>query len=288
MADKNTGFWPGLIVVLGLLMFFGGILWLSGRNVLINRDYRLYFEFSDISGLRNQSPVAMRGYQVGRIADVTFGKESIRVAVDIKKKFAIPADSQVEIITLNFIGEKAVSIIPGVSRDNLQPGAALKGKNKDLMIMAANLLAKVKSKIDEANLDAVIGKAKESMDSLLALVRNVNAKVGSLDMDLYNRRVEDIGRVSRELSDFLTSVSGDTKKVGAAAGESLEKFNQTLAQANQALDRLTDLSAEIKGAAQSINRPEIFDGLSQTLRELKDFLADIKKNPKKYVRFSIF
>ena len=59
------------------------------------------------------------------------------------------------------------------------------------------------------------------------------------------------------------------------------------------------LSAEVRAITQQLNRGEgtagqllqnreFFDNLARTIAELNEFLADIKKNPKKYVKFSIF
>lgn len=288
MADKNKGFIPGVIVFSALIIFFGGILWLSGKSIFFSGNYRVYMEFADVSGLRNQMPVAMRGVQVGWIRDVTFGKEAVKVAADIKRKFSIPVDSQVEITSLNLIGEKAITITPGQSPVAVQPGATLQGTNKDIMIVASSILAQAKTKIEDVHFENIIRKATDSIDSLLTLVRNMNTRVEKLDMDLYNRRVDDIGLASQELRRFVNSLSGETKKVGQETGESLEKFNQTLEGVDQALQRLADLSSEIKSVAQKIDRTDIFNNLSQTLQELNAFLADIKKNPKKYVKFSIF
>jgi phospholipid/cholesterol/gamma-HCH transport system substrate-binding protein len=288
MADKNPGFLPGLIVFFALVIFFGTILGLTGKNILIGRNYQVYFEFADISGLRNQGPVAMRGFQVGKVKDVTFMKDSVRVAADIKKKFRIPIDSRVEITTLNFIGEKAVSITPGVSEEFLKPGAVIKGANRDIVAQTANILAALKNRIEGGDLDHALQKASESISSMLAFVRTLNEKANKLNIDLYNRRVEDIGQASRQLRDFFKSAQGETQTIARETEDSLARLNEILDHVGQTLEKLSSLSAEIKVTAVKVNQTDIFGNLNQTIQELQNFLADIKKNPKKYVRFTIF
>jgi phospholipid/cholesterol/gamma-HCH transport system substrate-binding protein len=288
MASKNNTFVLGLIVFAALLIFFGSILLLSGRNILLGRYYRIYFEFPDIVGLRNQAPVAMRGYQVGWVKDVMFLKNRVRIAVDIKKKFKIPADSQVEIISLNFIGEKAVSIKPGVSSEFLQRGALIRGENKDLMTLATNILHTAKEKIERGEIDKVIQKAKDSVDAVLGLVRTVNSQVEKLDIAQFNRQVEEVGRAGRELRNFAAEAQASAEKFSSKSGQSLDKFNETLGNVDAALQQLTDLSEEIKKLTSGIDRGDVFGNLNQTVQELRTLLADIKKNPKKYVKFSIF
>jgi phospholipid/cholesterol/gamma-HCH transport system substrate-binding protein len=288
MADKNPGFLPGLIVFFALVIFFGTILGLTGKNILIGRNYQVYFEFADISGLRNQGSVAMRGFQVGKVKDVTFMKDSVRVAADIKKKFRIPIDSRVEITTLNFIGEKAVSITPGVSEEFLKPGAVIKGANRDIVAQTANILAALKNRIEGGDLDHALQKASESISSMLAFVRTLNEKANKLNIDLYNRRVEDIGQASRQLRDFFKSAQGETQTIARETEDSLARLNEILDHVGQTLEKLSSLSAEIKVTAVKVNQTDIFGNLNQTIQELQNFLADIKKNPKKYVRFTIF
>jgi len=288
MAKKNNGFIPGVIVFIALVIFFGTILGLTGKNILISKNYRVYFEFPDISGLRNQGNVALRGFQVGKVKDVTFTKGSVKVGVDINRKFRIPIDSRIEIITLNFIGEKAVSITPGESPEVLKPGGVLKGANKDIVAQAGNILSALKMRIEGGDLDKVVQKATDSIDSMLKVVKTMHDKVQKLDIDLYNRRVEDIGQASRQLKEFLVSTQAEVQKIESETRGSTEKFNLTLEKVDQALKQLADLSAEINVSAQTVNRTDLFGKLNQTIQEMQAFLADIKKNPKKYVRFSIF
>lgn len=288
MANKNPAYWAGLLILLALVIFFGTILGLTGKNVVLGRNYRVYFEFPDISGLRNQGNVALRGFQVGKIKDVTFTKESVLVGADIKKKFRIPVDSRVEITTLNFIGEKAVSITPGVSPEFLKPGAVIKGVNKDIVAQASTILTAMRRRIEGGDLDHVLTRVSDAVNAMLTFVRNLNAKAGKLDFDMYNRRIEDVGEASRQMKEFFASAQGDTKTFVANTEASLEKLNETLEQVNRTLENLSSLSTEIKSSAQRVNDTDVFGNLSQSIKELQAILADIKKNPKKYVRFSIF
>lgn len=288
MASKNNTFQLGLIVFFAMVIFFGGLLLLTGKNILIGRNYRIYLEFPDIVGLRSQAPVTMRGYQVGWVRDVAFQRDHVRVAVDIRKKFRIPTDSRVEIISMNFIGEKAVAIKPGVSPQALERGALLKGENKDMMTLATNILHATKEKIEKGELDTVIREAKESVEAILSMVRTINGKVEKLDIAQFNRQVEEIGRASKGLRTFAANAQTDLEKFSSNGGRSLEKFSETLENVDTALSQLTDLSAEIKSLTAQVDRGDVFGNFNQTVQELRALLVDIKKNPKKYVKFSIF
>ncbi len=299
MSHRHTGYVPGLIVFIALVLFFAGILWLSGRAIIFSPDYRYYFDFADVVGLRDKAPVYMRGYRVGWTKAVDFREDVVRVTVDIKKWFRFPEDSRISIATLNFIGEKAITIEPGESERLLDPGAAIVGENKDLMTLAARILSQAQAKIEAGDLDEVLSKVSASMDGVLDTVHTMKAQIDRLDVAMYNRQVLSLGEASDELKSFMKAAGQDTRRVAQESRDSLERFNRTLEAVDSAIDRLGRLSAEVGSVAQRLNRGEgtagqllqnreFFERLNQTLVELNAFLADIKKNPKKYVKFSIF
>lgn len=299
MSNKNKGFIPGLIVFLALMIFLVSLLWLSGKAVIISSDYRYYVEFDDVVGLNDMSPVYMRGYRVGWTKEIEFREDSVRVTVDIKKQYRFPDDSRVEISTFNLLGEKAITIQPGQSPKFLEEGAVVKGENKDLMTMAAKILTTAKDKLEAGELDGIIRKVSESLDGTVEAVNRMKNQIERLDVAMYNRQVLRLGEASDELRGFIAAAQQDTRRVAQAGQESMERFNQTLEQVDAVLENLGQVASEVRYIAQRLNRgegtagqllqnKEFFVSLNLTLAELNAFLVDIKANPKKYVKFSIF
>jgi len=292
MTYKKMSYISGLIVFFSMVIFFGSILWLSGQQILFSKKYIVYFKFSDVVGLRDRSPVYMRGYRVGWTKDVFFEENGVRVRVDIKNKFRIPIDSKIEINTLNLIGEKAVTIEPGNSTTYLKPNGILKGQNRDIMIIAKKILIAAKDKFESGELDVRIEDLGKTIDSFIQLIRTVNRSLEKVDIDMYNRQIATVGEAGKELRNFLQEAKIDTHQLVTDSRLTLEKIDNAIAQ-------LTDTSREIKTISQKINEgqgtagellhsKELINNINQTIKELNQFLTDIKKNPKKYVRFSIF
>lgn len=299
MSNKRIGFVPGLIVFVAVVIFLVSLLWLSGNAILFSPDYRYYFEFDDVVGLRDHAPVHLRGYRVGWTKDVEFKEDVVRVTVDIKKKYRFPMDSQIEISTINFIGEKAITILPGKSSQPMEIGATLRGQNKDLMTQAAKILNSVRAKLADVQLNQVIDKISSSLDGVLNAVGQMKLKIDKLDVSMYNQQFLRLGEASNEFKAFMAAAQQDSRRISQAGQEGLEKFQQTLEQVDETLQSLNQLSREVRYIAQRLNQgegtagqllhnQEFFDKLTRTLEELNLFLADIKKNPKKYVKFSIF
>jgi len=289
----------GLIVFLAAIVFLFGILWISGNQILFSNEYKLDILFDDAVGLQDQAPVFMRGYKIGSTKEVNFEEEKIRVTVAIDKRFRIPGDSKVEINMLNFLGEKGIMVLPGVSRKYLQPNSVVSGENKDLMSMAKNILFTAREKLKEGDLNRVIARISESVDSLSNLLIKINTKVDNLDMALYNRQISELGQAGKGLKEFLEVAQGETQSISVESRVSMDKFNQTLDQVNDTLEQLAVLSSELSDIARDINTGRgtagellqnkvYIESLNETIKQLTAFLEDIRENPKKYVKFSIF
>ena len=299
MTDKKMAFISGLIVFVVGIFFLFGILWLSGNQLFFGDEYKLRVLFDDAIGLTDQTPVFMQGYRIGSTKEVRLEKKTIRVTMSVKKKIKIPSDSTFEINTLNFLGEKGIMISPGDSDRYLEPNAEVKGTNNDLMVLAKNVLFAAKEKIEEGNLDQAVSKISESVDSFRSLVENMNSKVDGMDMDLYNRQIREVGGAGKVLREFLDVARTETVNLSSESRMTLDKFSQTMDQINETLVQLSALSSDLSEIVRDINmgrgtagqllqNREYIENLNETIRQLTLFLEDIRKNPKKYVKFSIF
>ncbi|MBN1223520.1 MAG: MCE family protein [Candidatus Aminicenantes bacterium] len=299
MNDRKMTYISGLIVFIAGVLFLICILWLSGNQLFFSDEYKLHVRFEDAVGLTDQAPVFMRGYRIGSTKQVTLEKKTILVTIQVKKSARIPSDSQFEINTLNFLGEKGIMIFPGDSDQILDPGTTVNGTNKDLMALAKNILFAAKEKIEQGNLDQAVAKLSESVDSFRGLIGNMNAKVEGMDVNLYNRQIREIGGAGKELQEFLDVARTETMNLSSESRMTLEKFSRTMDQVNDTLGQLSALSSDLSEIARDINmgrgtagqllqNREYIESLNDTIRQLTLFLEDIRKNPKKYVKFSIF
>lgn len=299
MTYKKMSYIAGLIVFLAAIVFLFGILWLSGNQIFFSNEYKLDILFDDVVGLQDQSPVFLRGYRIGSTKEVEFEEEKIRVTISVDKRFRIPADSKVEINMLNFLGEKGIMVLPGYAKEYLKPNSVITGENKDLMSLAKNILFTTKEKVEEGDLNRVIANISESVESLSKLLGTVNTKVDNLDIALYNTQIMELGQAGKGLKEFLDVAQGETQNFSAESRMSLDKFNLTLDQVNDTLEQLAALSSELSEIARDINtgrgtagellqNKAYIESLNDTIIQLTAFLEDIRENPKKYVKFSIF
>lgn len=141
-------------------------------------------------------------------------------------------------------------------------------------------------------LETKLKEVSKAVEDFRTLMHGMTRTVKKIDLDMVNRQIKTIGEAGRDLKAFLTTAGEDTHQFATESSESLKRLNRTLAE-------LSGTSAEIQDIARKINRgqgtagelitdKEFLEKINRMLAGLNEFLADIKKHPKKYVRFSIF
>ena len=292
MKYKKMSFISGVVIFFSFVIILVTILWLADKRIFFTSDYKIFVKFDDVIGLRDHSQVYMRGYRVGWTKGVKFEKDGVVVRVDVKKKYRIPADSKFEINTLNFMGEKAITIKPGISDEFLQAGDLVKGKNKDIMIEAKEILDTIKERIKKKNFEDKIAKVSRSLDLLHNALVKINDRIDKVNVAEYNRQIKKIGEAGDNLTLFIKDARKELNVTAEKGRESIEKVDklvENLSNLTKKLDEISDKLNNGKGSAgKLLNDEKYIENLNKTIEELKNLITDIKKNPKKYVKLSIF
>ncbi|MEL7330400.1 MAG: MlaD family protein [Cyanobacteria bacterium J06559_1] len=102
----------GLLILLGIGLFGGLVLWLRGFNPA-KRPYRLTAEFVDTTGVQVGTSVLYRGVPVGRVVAINAASNSVDVEIEIiEKGLRMPSDVLIETVESGLIGEMFIEITP--------------------------------------------------------------------------------------------------------------------------------------------------------------------------------
>ena len=102
----------GLLILAGVGLFGGLILWLRGFNPS-NRSFSVLVEFATTGGVQPGSPVRYRGVTVGRISRISPNPNGVAIQIDIAPAdLIIPRDSEVTVNQSGLLGETVLDIIP--------------------------------------------------------------------------------------------------------------------------------------------------------------------------------
>ncbi len=282
----------GAIIFISFAVLMISVIWLAEQRIFFTRDYVVYVKFDDVVGLRDHSQVYMRGYRVGWTKDVEFLPDGVRVRVDVNKKFRIPKDSRWEIHTLNFMGEKSITVQPGVSGDALRSGDQVPGLNKDMVSLAQNILEEIRAKIAGGDWDVRLRTLGDSLDKLHGLLVKGERKIDELDIASLNRDLKALGDLTAELRTAGADFRRELAETGRAGRESLGKIDGAVEQAGALAARLDGIAGKIErgegSAGALVNDRAVVEDVRATLKELQTLLGNISRNPKKYFKFSIF
>ena len=125
MANKYTmEISVGVFVFITLLCVGYLTIQLGQMQFLGSNYYTVNARFNNVSGLGVGNEVRISGVQVGRVQDIDLDTKLYRVKVSmgIEKDVKLSKDSSASIKTSGLIGDKFISITPGGSPENLQPG----------------------------------------------------------------------------------------------------------------------------------------------------------------------
>ena len=297
---KNQELWVGLFVILGTLVTLYLLLTLTDAAMFRGR-YIVTSTVKDASGVRKGDPVQMRGVGIGRVQKFIIHDSGVTVYLEIEGEYnTISTDSHVELVSAGLLGGMVARVIPGTGTEMARNGSELAGEVPATMQ-------------DQA--DDIAGEAKKTMtqvQNLLSdpMIKDTHASVAELD------------RLLKRLSSIATEQQAELKTLTAsmkAAAVNVEKATSR-EEIDRAMKHLDSLSAAADRTAATVEKSTkaldvvlgriergegtlgkmstddvLYTNLNKTLEsvnatslEMKNLLADLKANPKKYLKVSVF
>jgi len=127
-----------------------------------------------------------------------------------------------------------------------------------------------------------LGRITGNTERLTASASSTLARVDSATRD---GRIEDIVGSTQRFTSNLDSISSDLRAVAAAAHESRESLTRILVVLDSVLTRMEGGRGTL-GLLSADST--LYQEATATVSELRSLIADIKANPRKYFRFSVF
>jgi phospholipid/cholesterol/gamma-HCH transport system substrate-binding protein len=115
----------GLFMVVGVVALAYLSVNLGRVDILGQRGYVVYADFSSVGGLKSGAAVEIAGVSVGRVQSIGLKDYQARVTLRIDSDVKLQTDAIVSIKTKGLIGEKFVLISPGGSDKIVPAGGRL-------------------------------------------------------------------------------------------------------------------------------------------------------------------
>lgn len=306
----------GAITVLAIVAFVWGFNFLKGTNVLSN-DYEIFAEYSHIEGLVKSNPVMINGMKVGLVEQISFksdGSGYIIVKMLITNTFPIPNNTIAQIYSTDIMGSKGINLILGNSSTLVKSGdtltsdieaslkdavnaqvAPLKRKAEGMLSSIDSALVQFRAVFNQEtgrDLQASLKNMSITMKSLSSVSQNADTLLDSQRKTIANilRNSEMITKNLSDNSEVITHILSNT----AAVSDSLAKLNlpMTMMRMDSTFLSLNTILQQIEAGRGSVGQllynDSLYLELEKSSREMNLLLEDIRINPKRYVKFSLF
>lgn len=275
----------GAIVIVAVVVFIFGTMWLSGRSVASHNLVRI--QFPNASGLKRASPVRVSGVNVGKVERIEFvdvGKVLVMASLPPKIKPRI--DAVAKIVSVTLVGDYAVDFDPGRAPELLPTGRVILG-SQDLGLSGRAMELSDRADSILIGAQALVNKktAEQIRSTLTALEGTL--KVAQRTMQIYGdpdkgptaeltKTMVTFRQLSTRLDSTLIAFRTDTISANLAA---------MTAQLTTTGARLDTLLAGMNRGQGSLGKFVTDSGLYYDFRELsqkmKNLLDELAKHPGK-------
>lgn len=296
----------GIFAAISITILILGYNFLKGRDLFTSTN-TYYAVFSQVDGLMVSSPVVVNGYRIGQVRSVDpmpHDSMKLLVAIEVRRKIPVPVNSTIKLASAGFMGEKKIELVLGndtrlaENRDTLsaylEPGLAenLNKITEPLREKVSSILAGLDSTFNGESGAAL----REAMEKLPATMTSINSTLVSVNQTV-DKRLAELLDNAIAIEKMILANEADIR----SAVTNLKTFSDTLAaldmkatmeRANKALTELDIMLTNInegKGTlGQLAQNDALYNELKNVSTDLDALLKDLKENPGRYVRVSVF
>jgi phospholipid/cholesterol/gamma-HCH transport system substrate-binding protein len=306
----------GFIFILATAVLIWGFSFLKNQNILY-KERVLIAVYKHVNGLNPSNPVLINGVKVGQVGKVYFDPKQngdIIVQLVFTDKFPIPANSTARIFSEDLMGSKAVEILLGTAPEYALNGDTLMTDVETSLKDAVNqqiLPLKLKAEDLISSIDTMVVAIKgifnkDAREDLVASIKSIRHTFNNLEntsQSLDTLMITQSNRLASVLYniDMITrNLNNNSQEINRVL-DNLATVTDTLAKSNitgiiMSLDKtISSLSAVMSKIEKGegtlgllINDDKLYKDLEKSAVDLNLLLEDIRLNPKRYVRISVF
>jgi len=299
LRRRDRELWVGVLVIAGVAATLLSLFTLTDASMFRGR-YVVTTMLDDAGGIRKGDPVQMRGVNIGRVQHFRIGSEGVEVKLEIEGEYKIPSDSRVELKSGSLLGGMIAEVVPGTSQKLMRRGDSMPGKSVSGVFDSASNLASQSEKVLERmqaalsdrtveNIEASSVEAHQLLKELSAVTTEQRKQLAALTASL-RKSAESVERATSgpELENVFKRLDGITEKLDGLtatldrSGHSMESVLGRVERGEGTLGRM------LKDDTLYVNATEATNNLNQAVVELRRLTEDIRKQPKKYLKLSVF
>ncbi len=300
----------GALTSIAIAILFIGYSFLKGNNVFSSEN-TFYTEYDNVDGLAVSKPVLVSGFQIGRVSKLTLQPNGkIRTEFKINNDYDIPSNTVARIVSADLLGSKAIVFELGNSTTMARSGdpllsdvqANLMEKVEPLQKKIENLVEKLDSVLSGVNSvldDGFQRDFKSSVHSISVSLKNLEKITSDVD-GLMGSEKNRLANIMANLESITNNFKNNNAKINNILGNldslssdlSKTEIKATIDNANQAMRDVQAITNKINSGEGSIglliHDEKLYNNLNNASKSLDELVHDLKTNPGKYLKISIF
>jgi phospholipid/cholesterol/gamma-HCH transport system substrate-binding protein len=288
----------GVVVLLACAILVLGLVWIKGIRFDQAR-YKYSVIFPNVGALEVGDPVSVSGVPTGKVEKIELYQGDVLVALNLTKDVILKKDARFTVMNVGLMGERFIAVKTGYSDTLLDLSQPVRGYYDtgipEVMGRMGEMIEQLRRLA--GNLEAVVG-TESSRDAMVQIIENLKEITrktdGLLDrnQNRFDQTLKDLSYTSAELKKMVKENKGrleSTVDNFSSASERLDNIATTLDSLSISLK---NLSSKIEGGegtlGQLLNDTTLYEQIKKTTQNVDSLILDIKRHPKKYLKFSIF
>ncbi|OFY38635.1 MAG: hypothetical protein A2X18_00365 [Bacteroidetes bacterium GWF2_40_14] len=294
----------GLFAILTLFSLYVVINYLRGED-LFGKSNVYFAKYESVEGLNTTGPVFIKGLKVGTVESIEYVEKSNNFLVTLKidSQYKMSDSCVAQIYSSDILGGKAVRINMAkgtkVISDqdtlltSIEPGMIemLSNELVPLKNQATALIENMNKTFDNVN-DVLDSNAKENLAKSLENLNKTLKSVKAIAQNLENNGPE-ISSILDNLDKLSTTLNGSAGHLDSSL-KNFSEITDSLKKADLAgtIESLKMLISDINNPHGSLGKliktDSLHNSIDSLLRNLDVLVANINRDPKKYIKISVF
>ena len=289
----------GILITVAVIVLILGTLWLARGG--LKSGYPLYTRCAWGQNLKQGQPVLLAGVSVGYVGDVTLRRDGyLDVMIRIDDQYTVPKGSTAVVKPVGIFGDVAVALMPPIpvpaasyaSGDTVPPGP-----------VSADI-GQIMSRVDTIGQSiSVLTRALQQQvveAGTLKEIHRTMASAAALSAQLQDVVLQQNRNLTQTMAAFRDAATHMSNAVDSAQlSATMANLRQTSENSARLVANIDSTNAQIAAlltqaktgngtVGKLLSDSLLYTDVRKSVQQLDSLIADIKKNPKKYINLRIF
>ena len=300
----------GALTAIAIALLFIGYSFLKGNDIFTSENM-YYTDYDHVDGLSVSNPVLVNGFKIGRVSKTRLmDNGKIRTEFKIKNDYKIPSGTIARISNDGFLGGKVIVFELGksnvyvkdgdpiqsdVQANLLQKVEPLQKKVEDLVVKLDSVLSAVNTALDQEfqrDFKSSLRSISKSLNNMEKITSDVEGLMGSEKVRLATimQNLESITNNFKNNNTRINKIMANLDNLSSDLSKT--EIKATVDNANKAMHDVQAITEKINNGQGSIglliNDDKLYNNLNNASQNLDNLVNDLKTNPGRYLKISIF